>query len=159
VKRTEGAEIWLRSFLTKTLDGVVRFTPRPLYPRRKSPQYPIFSRPGGRHSQPGRFDTSLWPLPGIEPRIVQSITCLLCRLCYAIPAYRVSQTGSKSARVLGKHSWRRVGKWRYVTRILNLGTRRRVASFTPWLFYSWGNTARYPWNRLLLDNTGTWSFI
>jgi hypothetical protein len=49
---------------------VVSFTPRPLFPRAKSPQYHLDRVLGGPQSRSGRrgIDTNILPLPGIEPR-------------------------------------------------------------------------------------------
>jgi hypothetical protein len=48
----------------------VSFTPRPLYPRRKIPQYPLGRRLSGPQSRSGRGgeEKNFLPLPGIEPR-------------------------------------------------------------------------------------------
>jgi hypothetical protein len=50
--------------------GVGSFTTGKLYPRRKSPQYPLDRRLGGPQSRPGRcgVEKNLLPLPGIKPR-------------------------------------------------------------------------------------------
>jgi hypothetical protein len=47
---------------------VVRFTPRPLYPRRKSPLYPLERKMSEPESSPGRCaeEKHPLPLPGIE---------------------------------------------------------------------------------------------
>jgi len=56
------------------LDGtrwgwVVSFTPRPIYPRGKSPWYPLVRWLGGPHNQYGRCgeEKNSLPLPGIWP--------------------------------------------------------------------------------------------
>jgi hypothetical protein len=45
---------------------VVSFTPRPIYPRGKSPRYPLNKRLCGPQSRSGK---NIFPLPGIEPRL------------------------------------------------------------------------------------------
>jgi hypothetical protein len=42
-------------YAMKAYGGVVNFTPCPLYPRGKSPRYPLDRRLGGSQSQSGRF--------------------------------------------------------------------------------------------------------
>jgi len=48
---------------------VVSFTPRPLYPKGKSPCYPLFRRLGGPHSRSGTVGNEINShlLPGFEP--------------------------------------------------------------------------------------------
>jgi hypothetical protein len=54
---------------------VVSFTPRTLYPHGKSPWYPLDRRLGGPQSRSGRGgeEKNSYPLPGLEPRIIQSV--------------------------------------------------------------------------------------
>jgi hypothetical protein len=54
---------------------MVSFTPRPLYPRRKSPWYPSDRRIGGAQNRSGRGgeEKNSQPLPGLEPPIVQPV--------------------------------------------------------------------------------------
>jgi hypothetical protein len=48
---------------------VISFTPRPLYPRRKSPRYAFYRRLGGpRTDLEDVKRIKILPLPGIEPR-------------------------------------------------------------------------------------------
>jgi hypothetical protein len=53
---------------------VVCFTPRPFYPQRKSPRYPLDRRLGGLQSRSGRGgEEKNWqPAPGIEPQNTDS---------------------------------------------------------------------------------------
>jgi hypothetical protein len=48
---------------------VVSFTHRPLYPQRKSPQYPLYRRLSGSQNRSGRGgeEKNSQPPPGIEP--------------------------------------------------------------------------------------------
>jgi hypothetical protein len=61
---------------------VLNFTPRPLYPRGKSPRYPLDRRLGGPQSLPGCCEEKKnLALPGIEPglyRLCCSVSCLFC---------------------------------------------------------------------------------
>jgi len=43
----------------------------------KVPRYPWSREPGRPHSQSGRFQTNLLPLPGFEPQIVQPVIALV----------------------------------------------------------------------------------
>jgi hypothetical protein len=54
---------------------VVNFTPRPLYPQRKSPWYPLDRRLGGTQNRSGYGDEekNSQPLLGLEPLIIQSV--------------------------------------------------------------------------------------
>jgi hypothetical protein len=54
---------------------VVSFTPRPIYPQRKSTWYPLDRRLGGSQSRSGRGgeEKNSQSLPGFEPRIIQRI--------------------------------------------------------------------------------------
>jgi hypothetical protein len=54
---------------------VVSFTPRPLYPRGKSPRYPLDRRLGGPQSRSGRGGEKKHsrPLPELEPPIIQPV--------------------------------------------------------------------------------------
>jgi hypothetical protein len=45
---------------------VVSFTPRPLYPRGKSPQYQLDRRLGGPQSRSGRLGENCWPYQGLN---------------------------------------------------------------------------------------------
>jgi hypothetical protein len=56
--------------------GVVIFTPRPLYPRRKNPMYP-FVRQGGYESRPGRFGEVKNIAPTGSPACIPSLYRLL----------------------------------------------------------------------------------
>jgi hypothetical protein len=50
-----GGDVQSQIFLTSALvGGVISFTPRPLYPRRKSLRYPLDMRLGGPQSRSGR---------------------------------------------------------------------------------------------------------
>jgi hypothetical protein len=51
------------------------FTPRPLYPREKSPRYSLNRGLGGPHSRSGNFgeEINLLTFPGFEPRYFGSI--------------------------------------------------------------------------------------
>jgi hypothetical protein len=55
--------------------GVVSFTPRPLYPRGKSPWYPLDRWLGGPQSRSelGGEEKISQPLPGLEPPIIQPV--------------------------------------------------------------------------------------
>jgi hypothetical protein len=55
---------------------VVSFMPRPLYPQRKSPWYPLYKRLDGRQSQSGHGgeERICQPLPGLERPIVQPVS-------------------------------------------------------------------------------------
>jgi hypothetical protein len=67
---------------------MVSFMPRPLYPRWKSPRYPLDRRLGGSWSQPGRCggENNMLSLPGIEPR---PSSPSLYRVCYpGSPSHR-----------------------------------------------------------------------
>jgi hypothetical protein len=63
--------------LGTTWRWVVNFTPRPLYPRGKSPRYPLDRRLGGTQSRSGRFGEQniLWPCQdsNSDPSIVQPV--------------------------------------------------------------------------------------
>jgi hypothetical protein len=54
---------------------VANFTPRPLYPRGKSPQYPSDRRLGGPQSRSGQFGENSWPYrdSNSHPSVVQPI--------------------------------------------------------------------------------------
>jgi hypothetical protein len=54
---------------------VVSFTPRPLYPKGKSPWYPLDRRKGGPQSESGRGgeEKNSQPLSGLEPPIIQPV--------------------------------------------------------------------------------------
>jgi hypothetical protein len=54
--------------LISALDGVVSFTPRPIYPQGKSPRCPLNRRLGGPQSRSGRSgeEKNYQPPPGIE---------------------------------------------------------------------------------------------
>jgi hypothetical protein len=54
---------------------VVSFTPRLLYPQRKSPLYPLDRRLGGPQNRYGRGgeEKNSQPLPGLEPPIIQPV--------------------------------------------------------------------------------------
>jgi len=62
-------ELQRNAFLTSGLDRGVSFTPRPLYPRGKSPCYTLDRRLGGRQSWSGHDgeEKNPRPLPGLEP--------------------------------------------------------------------------------------------
>jgi hypothetical protein len=50
---------------------VVNFTPRPLYPRGKSPRYPLERRLGGPQSRSGRFgEVKILDPTGLELRLL-----------------------------------------------------------------------------------------
>jgi hypothetical protein len=55
--------------------GVVSFTPRPLYPKRKSPWYPLDRRLSGPQSRSGHGgeEENSKPLSGLEPQIIQPV--------------------------------------------------------------------------------------
>jgi hypothetical protein len=52
---------------------MVNFTPQPLYPRGKSPCYPLDTRLGGPQSRSRRNgeEKNFQSLPGLEPTIIQ----------------------------------------------------------------------------------------
>jgi hypothetical protein len=54
---------------------VVSLTPRPLYPQRESPWYPLDRRLGGPQSLSGRGggEKNSQPLPGLDPPIIQPV--------------------------------------------------------------------------------------
>jgi len=54
---------------------VVSFTPRPLHPQGKSPQYTLDRRLGGpqSRSEGGGEGINSQPLPGLEPPIIQPV--------------------------------------------------------------------------------------
>jgi hypothetical protein len=56
--------------------SVVNITLHPLYPRGKSPWYPLDRRLGGPQSRSGRGgeEKNSQPLPGLEPAIIQPVT-------------------------------------------------------------------------------------
>jgi hypothetical protein len=67
---------------------VVSFTPRPLYPRRKSPRHPLDRRFGGPQSRSGRLGKwKCLTLPGLELRT-------LCRPARSQSLYRLRYHGS-----------------------------------------------------------------
>jgi hypothetical protein len=52
---------------------VISFTPLPLYPRRKSPRYPLYMRLGGPQSRSGRHgEVKILASPGLELRLLRS---------------------------------------------------------------------------------------
>jgi hypothetical protein len=55
---------------------VVSFTPRPLYPKGKSPWYPLDRRLGGPQSRSGRGggENNSQPLSEFEPPIIQPVS-------------------------------------------------------------------------------------
>jgi hypothetical protein len=55
---------------------VVRYTPRPRYPKGRSPWYPLCRRLGGPQSRSGCSGEGKNPqsLPGLEPPIIQPVT-------------------------------------------------------------------------------------
>jgi hypothetical protein len=67
---------------------VVNFTRRPLYPRGKSPRYPLDRRLGGPQSRSGRFgeENISWPYRDLnsDPWVVQPVASRYAD--YAIPA-------------------------------------------------------------------------
>jgi hypothetical protein len=71
---------------------VVSFTPRPLYPREKSPRYPLDRRLGGLQSRSGRFgEGKIFDPTGTRtptPSIVQPVASRYTD--YATPAPRFS---------------------------------------------------------------------
>jgi hypothetical protein len=57
MKEYGGVDVQIHIFLTSELArGVVSFTPRPLYHRRKSPQYPLDRTLGGSQSRTGGLE-------------------------------------------------------------------------------------------------------
>jgi hypothetical protein len=60
----------------RILELVVNFTPRPLYPHRKSPWYPLDRMPGGIQSRSGRGgeEKNSQTLAGLEPNQTFTIT-------------------------------------------------------------------------------------
>jgi len=54
---------------------VVSFTPRPLYPKGKSPWYPLDKRLGGPQSRPGSGGEEKYSqsLPELEPPTIQPV--------------------------------------------------------------------------------------
>jgi hypothetical protein len=76
VGQTKQVKVRLSPYLTKhhamktyRESGVVSFTPRPLYTKRKSPWYPLDRRLAGfqYRSGHGGEEKNSQPLPGIEP--------------------------------------------------------------------------------------------
>jgi hypothetical protein len=69
---------------------VVSFAPRPFYPQRKSPWYPLDRRLGGPQSRSGcgGEEKNSQPLPVLEPPIIQPVdqryTAELSRLLIAL---------------------------------------------------------------------------
>jgi hypothetical protein len=57
------------------MEMAVSFTPRPLYPQRKSPQHPLDRRLGGPQSRSGLGgkEKNSQPLSGLETPIIQSV--------------------------------------------------------------------------------------
>jgi hypothetical protein len=55
--------------------GINNFTPRPLYPQRKSSWHPLDRRLGGPKSlsERGGEEKNFQPLPGLEPPIIQPV--------------------------------------------------------------------------------------
>jgi hypothetical protein len=69
----------------------VNFTPRPLYPQRKSPWYPLDRTLGGPQSRSGRGgeEKNSQPLPGLEPPIIQRYTTELSWLTLSISCLKI----------------------------------------------------------------------
>jgi hypothetical protein len=101
--------MWERMYRSTFLDlgtswrWVVNFTPRPLYPRGKSPRYPLDRRLGGPQSRSGRFGEQKILDPywdsNSDPSVVQPVTSRYTD--YAIPApvmgvHLTKITGSRS---------------------------------------------------------------
>jgi hypothetical protein len=67
--------------------SVVSFTPRPIYPRGKSPRYPLDRRLGGPQSWSGRCEEKILDLTGTRPptsAVTQPVASRYTE--YAIPA-------------------------------------------------------------------------
>jgi hypothetical protein len=78
---------------------VVNFTPRPLYPRGKSPRYPLDRRLRGPQSRSGRFgEEKILDPTGI--RIVQPVASRYTD--YAIPALSSDSPPSKMVEALAE---------------------------------------------------------
>jgi hypothetical protein len=81
--------------------SVVSFTPRPLYPQRKGPLYPLDRRLGGPQSRSGRGGEEKNPklLPGLESPIIQAVaqryTTQLSRTVAVNILHKQSRTANK----------------------------------------------------------------
>jgi hypothetical protein len=78
---------------------VVRLTPQPLYPRGKSPRYPLDRRLGGPQSRSRRRGENCWPYrdSNSDPSVVQPVTSRYTD--YTIPVPHLQEyTGSNPRR-------------------------------------------------------------
>jgi hypothetical protein len=73
---------------------LVSFRPRPPYPQRKSPYYPLNRRLGGPQSRSGHSgkEKNSQPLPGLEPPIIQWYTTELSVYSFSFTSERKSHT-------------------------------------------------------------------